>query len=107
MPRDIQLNERVFSFKEVTEEVGIATPIVRKYGQIFERNGYEFLKDGDRRNFVQSDIGACIALPDMAKTLDDTAKDLCINKKKDKKQPMRRKLRYLIQLKIYHSTPIS
>ena len=76
MRRDIQVNERAFSTKEVAEEVGIATPTVRKYGQILERNGYEFFKDGDRRIFVQSDIVALIALRDTDKPLDDTAKDL-------------------------------
>lgn len=76
MRNDIQPNERAFSTKEVAEEVGIATPTVRKYGQILERNGYEFLKDGDRRIFVQSDIKALIALRDTDKPLDDTAKDL-------------------------------
>ena len=81
MRRDIQLNERAFSSKEVAEEVGIATPTVRKYGQILERNGYEFLKDGDRRIFVQSDIGALIALRDTDKPLDDTAKDIVYKQK--------------------------
>ncbi|WP_458353609.1 hypothetical protein [Peribacillus frigoritolerans] len=81
MRRDIQLNERAFSSKEVAEEVGIATPTVRKYGQILERNGYEFLKDGDRRIFVKSDIGALIALRDTDKPLDDTAKDLVYQQK--------------------------
>ncbi|GGB71818.1 hypothetical protein [Fictibacillus barbaricus] len=81
MRRDIQPNERAFSTKEVAEEVGIATPTVRKYGQILERNGYEFLKDGDRRIFVQSDIGALIALRDTDKPLDDTAKDLVYQQK--------------------------
>ncbi|MBK5460740.1 MULTISPECIES: hypothetical protein [unclassified Peribacillus] len=81
MRRDIQLNERAFSSKEVAEEVGIATPTVRKYGQILERNGYEFLKDGDRRIFVQSDIGSLIALRDTDKPLDDTAKDLVYQQK--------------------------
>ncbi|WP_163102963.1 hypothetical protein [Peribacillus alkalitolerans] len=76
MRHDIEPNERAFSSKEVAEEVGIATPTVRKYGQILERNGYEFLKDGDRRIFVQSDIRALIALRDTDKPLDDTAKDL-------------------------------
>jgi NADH dehydrogenase/NADH:ubiquinone oxidoreductase subunit G len=76
MRRDIQPNERAFSTKEVAEEVGIASPTVRKYGQILERNGYEFLKDGDRRIFVQSDIGALIALRDTEKPLDDTAKEI-------------------------------
>ncbi|WP_318263934.1 hypothetical protein [Peribacillus simplex] len=81
MRRDIQLNERAFSSKEVAEEVGIATPTVRKYGQILERNGYEFLKDGDRRIFVQSDIGALIVLRDTDKPLDDTAKELVYQQK--------------------------
>ena len=81
MRRDIQMNERAFSSKEVAEEVGIATPTVRKYGQILERNGYEFLKDGDRRIFVQSDIVALIALRDTDKPLDDTAKDLVSQQK--------------------------
>lgn len=81
MRRDIQPNERAFSSKEVAEEVGIATPTVRKYGQILERNGYEFLKDGDRRIFVQSDIGALIALRDTDKPLDDTAKELVYQQK--------------------------
>ncbi len=76
MRRDIQPNERAFSSKEVAEEVGIATPTVRKYGQILEQKGYEFLKDGDRRIFVHADIEALIALRDTDKSLDDTAKDL-------------------------------
>jgi DNA repair exonuclease SbcCD ATPase subunit len=81
MRRDIQPNERAFSSKEVAEEVGIATPTVRKYGQILERNGYEFLKDGDRRIFVQSDIGALIALRDTDLPLDDAARDLVYQQK--------------------------
>ncbi|MBH0167574.1 hypothetical protein IHV12_21945 [Fictibacillus sp. 7GRE50] len=86
MRRDIQPNERAFSSKEVAEEVGIATPTVRKYGQILERNGYEFLKDGDRRIFVQSDIESLIALRDTDKPLDDTAKDLVLQQKERLKE---------------------
>ncbi|WP_245640319.1 hypothetical protein [Neobacillus massiliamazoniensis] len=48
-----------------------------------ERNGYEFLKDCGRRIFVQSDIGALIALRDTDKPLDDTAKDL-VNQQKER-----------------------
>ncbi|MCQ6280043.1 winged helix-turn-helix domain-containing protein [Bacillus sp. EB600] len=81
MRRDIQQNERAYSSKEVAEEVGIATPTVRKYSQILEKNGYEFLKDGDRRIFVQSDIETLIALRDTDKPLDDTAKDLVYQQK--------------------------
>ncbi|MFP7300507.1 hypothetical protein [Neobacillus niacini] len=81
MRNDIQPYERSFSSKEVAEEAGIATPTVRKYGQILERNGYEFLKEGDRRIFVQSDIEALIALRDSDKPLDDTAKDLANQQK--------------------------
>ena len=76
MRHDIQPNERAYSSKEVAEEVGIATPTVRKYGQILERNGYEFLKDGDRRIFVQSDIRALMALRDTDKPLEEKAKEL-------------------------------
>jgi DNA-binding transcriptional regulator YhcF (GntR family) len=76
MRNDIQSNERAYSTKEVAEEVGIATPTVRKYGQILERNGYEFLKDGDRRIFVESDIDALVALRDTDKPLDSTARDI-------------------------------
>ncbi|RSD20761.1 hypothetical protein [Mesobacillus subterraneus] len=83
MRNDIRPNERAFSTKEVAEEVGIATPTVRKYGQILERNGYEFLKDGDRRIFVEADIQALIALRDTDKPLDDTAKDL-VEEQKDR-----------------------
>ncbi|MCD7036447.1 hypothetical protein LRR81_19550 [Metabacillus sp. GX 13764] len=78
MRRDIQPNERAYSSKEAAETVGIATPTVRKYGQILERNGYEFLKDGDRRIFVQSDLEALKALRDTEKPLDDTAKTLVV-----------------------------
>ncbi|MFA1715156.1 hypothetical protein ACDX66_26140 [Peribacillus frigoritolerans] len=39
------------------------------------------MKDGDRRIFVQSDIGALIALRDTDKPLDDTAKDLVYQQK--------------------------
>jgi chromosome segregation ATPase len=81
MRHDIQPNERSFYSKEVAGEAGIATPTVRKYGQILERHGYEFLKDGDRRIFVQSDIEALIALRDTDKPLDDTAKELVIQQK--------------------------
>ncbi|MCS0542999.1 hypothetical protein NXY55_23770, partial [Aeromonas veronii] len=76
MRRDIQPNEQAYSSKEVAEKVGIATPTVRKYAQILEQNGYEFLKDGDRRIFVHSDIEVLIALRDTDKSLDDTAKEL-------------------------------
>ncbi|MGR3766374.1 hypothetical protein [Rossellomorea sp. NS-SX7] len=76
MRNDIQPYERSFTSKEAAEQAGIATPTVRKYGQILERNGYEFFKDGDRRIFVQSDIDALIALRDTDKPLDETAKSL-------------------------------
>ena len=89
MRRDIQANERAFTTKEVAEEVGIATPTVRKYGQILERNGYEFFKDGDRRIFVQTDIEALIALRDTDKPLDDTAKSLVHQQKERLKDPNR------------------
>ena len=78
MRNDIQSNEQAFSSKEVAEELGIATPTVRKYSQILEKSGYEFLKDGDRRIFVQSDIEVLIALRDTDKPLSDTAEDIVL-----------------------------
>ncbi|WP_416147590.1 hypothetical protein ACM26V_15285 [Salipaludibacillus sp. HK11] len=87
MRHDIQPNERSFSTKEVAEQVGIATPTVRKYGQILERNGYEFFKDAERRIFVQSDIEALIALRDTNSPLDDTAKELMVQQKKRLESP--------------------
>jgi DNA-binding transcriptional regulator YhcF (GntR family) len=81
MRNDIQPYEHSFSSKEVAEQAGIATPTVRKYGQILERNGYVFLKEGDRRIFVQSDIEALIALRDTDKPLDDTAKEIARQQK--------------------------
>ncbi|KHE66689.1 hypothetical protein [Halobacillus sp. BBL2006] len=76
MRHDIKSNERAYTTKEVAEEVGIATPTVRKYGQILERYGYEFFKDRDRRIFVRSDVEALIAIRDTDKPLDDIAKEL-------------------------------
>ncbi len=83
MRHDIQPNERSYSSKEVAEELGIATPTVRKYGQILERNGYEFFKEGDRRIFVQTDIEALIAIRDTDKPLDVTAQAL-VSKQKER-----------------------
>ncbi|WP_028782005.1 hypothetical protein [Thalassobacillus devorans] len=76
MRHDIQPNERAYTTKEVAEEVGIATPTVRKYGQILERNGYEFFKDGDRRIFVKTDVDALIAIRDTDKPLNEITKEL-------------------------------
>ncbi|ARI77942.1 hypothetical protein [Halobacillus mangrovi] len=87
MRHDIKPNERAFSSKEVAEEVGIATPTVRKYGQILERYGYEFFKDRDRRIFVQSDIEALIAIRDTDKPLDDIARELVEQQKSRLENP--------------------
>ncbi|WP_226577423.1 hypothetical protein [Halobacillus litoralis] len=76
MRHDIQPNERAFSTKEVAEEVGIATTTVRRYGQILERNGYEFFKDGDRRIFVRTDIDALKSIRDTDLSQDEQAKIL-------------------------------
>jgi len=78
---DIRPNERAFSTKAVAEELEIATTTVRKYGQILERNGYEFFKDGDRRIFVRSDIEAVQAIRDTEKPKDDTAQELVTQQK--------------------------
>ncbi|WP_404330397.1 hypothetical protein [Mesobacillus maritimus] len=81
MRSDIQPYELSFTSKEVAEKAGIATPTVRKYAQILERNGYEFLKEGDRRVFVQSDIEVLVALRDTDNPLEDEAKELASQQK--------------------------
>ncbi|MCP3027116.1 hypothetical protein [Halobacillus sp. A5] len=81
MRHDIQPNERAYTTKEAAEEVGIATPTVRKYGQVLERNGYEFFKDGDRRIFVRTDIEALRAIRDTENPIDVTAKFLAEQQK--------------------------
>ncbi|RKQ28680.1 DNA-binding protein [Oceanobacillus halophilus] len=86
MRLDIQPNERAFTTKEVAESLELATATVRRYGQILERNGYEFFKDGDRRIFVRSDIEALIALRDTEKSQDETARDLVEEQKERLKQ---------------------
>lgn len=88
MRHDIQPNERAFSTKEVAEEMGIATATVRRYGQILERNGYEFFKDGDRRIFVRSDIEALMSIRDTDKSQDDAARDLVEEQQTRLKQTM-------------------
>jgi len=81
MRSDIQPFERSFSSKEAAEKAGIATPTVRKYSQILEKNEYEFLKEGDRRIFVQSDIDVLVALRDTDKPLEEEAKELASQQK--------------------------
>ncbi|UOQ44405.1 hypothetical protein MUN89_21705 [Halobacillus salinarum] len=81
MRHDIKPNEQAFTTKEVAEELNIATPTVRKYGQILERNGYEFFKDGVRRIFVHTDIEALKAIRDTERPLDETALDLVLDQK--------------------------
>ncbi|SDJ57210.1 MerR family transcriptional regulator [Salimicrobium halophilum] len=76
MRNDIQPNERAYSTKEVAEELNIATPTVRKYGQVLERSGYEFFKNGTRRVFVQSDIEALQTIRDTEKSLEVIAIEL-------------------------------
>ncbi|MYL18631.1 hypothetical protein GLW04_01945 [Halobacillus litoralis] len=83
MRHDIQPNERAFSTKEVAEEVGIATTTVRRYGQILERNGYEFFKDGDRRIFVASDIEALKEIRDTDLPQDEQAR-IVVEEQKEK-----------------------
>ncbi|MBA2174795.1 hypothetical protein H0266_07815 [Halobacillus locisalis] len=76
MRHDIKPNERAYSTKEVAEELDIATPTVRKYGQILERSGYEFFKNGSRRVFVQSDVEALQAIRDTDKPLEEISQEL-------------------------------
>jgi len=79
---DISSFEFIYTSKEVAEKVGIKTPTVRKYGQLLERYGYEFQKNGDRRNFVNADI---ITMKKMKKSndIEKTAKMLAEMQKND------------------------
>ncbi|HEF5066819.1 TPA: hypothetical protein SAQ65_005951 [Bacillus cereus] len=46
----------IYTSKEVAEKINIKTPTVRKYGQLLEKYGYKFEKNGERRNFTDKDI---------------------------------------------------
>jgi len=86
MRHDIQPNERAFTTKEVAEELEIAAATVRRYGQILERNCYEFFKDKDRRIFVRSDIEALQALRDTDKPQEEMARELVQQQQEKLKQ---------------------
>lgn len=46
-----------YTTKDIANIVGIATPTVRKFAQILEKNGYNFMKnDKGNRIFFDSDI---------------------------------------------------
>ncbi|PKF86192.1 hypothetical protein CW306_23735 [Bacillus sp. BA3] len=71
-----------YSFLRKWKKKRGCTPTVQKYGQNLERNGYEVLRWW-LPIFIQSDIEAHIALRDTDKSLEGTAKGLCIYKKID------------------------
>ncbi|WP_085990993.1 hypothetical protein [Oceanobacillus senegalensis] len=86
MRHDIQPNERAFSTKEVAEELDVSAATIRRYGQVLERKGYEFFKDGDRRIFVRSDIEVLVALRDTEKSHEDKAEELVQEQREKLKQ---------------------
>lgn len=59
----------------MAEKVNIKTPTVRKYGQLLEKYGYKFEKNGERRNFTDKDV---IAMQKMKEStnIERTAKEL-------------------------------
>lgn len=55
---DINNIEMAYATKEVAEKTGLAKTTVRKYSQMLEEAGYEFIKNGDRRVYVDADLKA-------------------------------------------------
>jgi biotin operon repressor len=76
--------ELAYATKEVAEKLGIAKTTIRKYSQMLEDAGYEFIKNGDRRVYVNADLTALEKMKTSDK-IERTAIELA-NKQKEKKQ---------------------
>jgi biotin operon repressor len=76
--------EMAYATKEVAEMLGIAKTTIRKYSQMLEDAGYEFIKNGDRRVYVNADLTALEKMKTSDK-IEHTAIELA-NKQKEKKQ---------------------
>lgn len=65
----------IYTSKEMAEKINIKTPTVRKYGQLLEKYGYKFEKNGERRNFTDKDV---IVMQKMKEStnIERTAKEL-------------------------------
>ncbi|WP_421385547.1 hypothetical protein ACOJQI_22850 (plasmid) [Bacillus salacetis] len=86
MKNDFNDIELAYATKEVAELVKIAKPTVRKYAQLLEENGYEFIKNGDRRVFVDADLRAMEAMKSSDK-IEHAAKEIA----EKQKEKLRRK----------------
>ncbi|MGE8082108.1 hypothetical protein [Peribacillus loiseleuriae] len=86
MKSDFSDIELAYATKEVAEKVGIAKPTVRKYAQMLEEHNYEFIKNGDRRVFIDDDIKAMEKMK-ISDNIERTAKELAARQKEN----MRRK----------------
>lgn len=82
MKRDFSDIEMAYATKEVAEKVGIAKPTVRKYAQVLEEYGYEFIKNGDRRVFVEADIEVMGKMK-VSDKIERTAKELARKQKEN------------------------
>lgn len=81
MINDFNDIEFAYTTKEIAEKTNQSKPVIRKYGQMLEAAGYEFIKDGNRRIFVEADV---IAMFEMKKSdnIDRTARELAEKQKK-------------------------
>jgi predicted transcriptional regulator len=85
MKSDLNDIEFAYATKEVAEKVGIAKPTVRKYAQMLEEHNYEFIKNGDRRVFVDVDIKAMEKMR-ISDNIEQTAKELSEKQKENMKR---------------------
>ena len=85
MKSDLNDIEFAYATKEVAEKVGIAKPTVRKYAQMLEEHNYEFIKNGDRRVFVDVDIKAMEKMR-ISDNIEQTAKELAEKQKENMKR---------------------
>lgn len=77
-----------YTTKDIANIAGIATPTVRKYAQILESNGYNFMKNGNgNRIFFDSDISIFQEIKkrssDTGMNVDNIVKNLISEQKKD------------------------
>lgn len=82
MKSDLNDIELAYATKEVAEKVGIAKPTVRKYAQMLEEHSYQFIKNGDRRVFVDADIEAMQKMK-VSEKIELTAKELARKQKEN------------------------
>jgi len=85
MRSDFNDMEMAYATKEAAEKVGLAKPTIRKYAQLLEEKGYHFIKNGDRRVFVATDLKALEKLK-ASDNIDRTAVELADKQKADRQR---------------------